>query len=137
MVPPQRLHQGLLEVLQLVGHAARSAGVLDRGLRWGWGALGHRERQRGALEVLIEQGGLADTFARAGVLVHHATGQPDKGAAMKGTERPENGEKDTRRFFFFFFSPCWNDKGRDMPPYKWLEQKVQRRYPSFTLFDAR
>lgn len=63
MVPPQRLHQGLLEVLQLVGHAACPADILDWGLWWGRGTLGHSVGQRGALKVLIQQGGLANAFA--------------------------------------------------------------------------
>lgn len=53
VVPPQTLYQGLLEVLQLVGHATRPAGVLHRGLRRGGGRLGHRVRQRGALKVFV------------------------------------------------------------------------------------
>lgn len=37
-------------------------------------------RQRWALKVLVQQGGLANAFARAAVLVHPATGQPDQRA---------------------------------------------------------
>ena len=77
VVPPQTLDQGPLEVLQLVGHPALTAGILDQGLHRGWGARGHGVRQRGALKVLVQQGGLANSFARAAVLVHPATGQPD------------------------------------------------------------
>lgn len=63
LVSPQTLHQGLLEVLQLVGHAAGPTRILYRGL---WGRrrrLGHCVRQGGALKVLVQQGGLADALA--------------------------------------------------------------------------
>ena len=78
MVPPQGLHHGLLEELQLVGDPARSARVPDRGVGEAGGPLGLGVAQRGALEVLVQQGGLADALACAGVAVgvHPAPGQP-------------------------------------------------------------
>lgn len=84
VVSPQTLYQGLLEELQLVGHATRPARVFDRRLRRHRRRLGHRVRQGRTLKVLVQQGGLADAFAGAGVLVHAAAGQPDQGAGGGG-----------------------------------------------------
>lgn len=89
-MPPQGLHQGLLEVLQLVGHAAWPTGVLDRGLRRDRGTLRQCVRQRRALKVLVQQGRLANAFARAAVLFHPAGGQPDQGAGAEKTDRAED-----------------------------------------------
>lgn len=91
VVPPQTLYQGFLEVLQLVRHPARPAGILHRGLWRGRGGLGHHVRQGGAFKVLVQQGGLADTFSRAVVLVQHTTGQPNQRAEIRGTTRQEDG----------------------------------------------
>lgn len=93
VVPPKRLLQGFLEVLELVGYAAWPAGILNWGVWWGGWALGHRMRQRGALKVLIQEGGFANALARAGVLVHPATGQPNQRAKVRNTHRPEEGKK--------------------------------------------
>lgn len=96
-MPPQRLHQGPLEKLQLVGHAAWPAGIFHWGLGWDRRPLGHRVRERGALKVLVQQGRLANALARAGVLVHPAAGQPDQRAGGEATERGR--EKDERDEF--------------------------------------
>lgn len=87
VVSPQTLYQGLLQELQLVGHATRPAQISDWRLRRHRRRLGHRVRQGRALKVLVQQGGLADAFAWAGVLVHAAAGQPDQGAGGVGTDR--------------------------------------------------
>lgn len=91
VMPPQRLHEGPLEKLQLVCHAAWPTRILHRGLWWDRRPLGHRVGQRWTLEVLVQQGGLANAFARARVLVHPATRQPDQRAggleAERGRER--------------------------------------------------
>lgn len=84
VVSPQTLYQGLLEELQLVGHATRPARIFDWRLRRHRWRLGHRVRQGRTLKVLVQQGGLADAFAWAGVLVHAAAGQPDQGAGGGG-----------------------------------------------------
>lgn len=86
-MPPKILHQGPLEKLQLVSYAARPAGILHWGLWWDRRTLGHRVWQRWALEVLVQQGGLTNAFARTTVLVHPATGQPDQRAGGEETER--------------------------------------------------
>ena len=76
VVSPQALHHGLLEELQLVGDAARSAGVPDGGVGGAGRPLGLGVAQRRALEVLIQQGGLADALACAGAAVGVHPGQP-------------------------------------------------------------
>lgn len=81
---PQTLVEGLLEELQLVGHATRSVGIFDGRLRRCRRGLGKRVRQRRTLKVLVQQRGLADAFARTAVLVHPAAGQPDQGAEAGG-----------------------------------------------------
>lgn len=43
--------------------------------------------QRWTLKVLIQQGGLANAFARARMLVHPTTGQPDQRAGGEEEER--------------------------------------------------
>lgn len=87
VVSPQTLDEGLLEELQLVGHATRSVGILDRRLRRRRGGLGKRVRQRRTLKVLVQQRGLADAFARTAVLVHPTAGQPDQRAEAGGDEQ--------------------------------------------------
>lgn len=105
VVPPKRLLQGPLEVLELVGHATWPARILNWGVWWGGGTLGHCMRQRGALKVFIQQGWFANALARAGVLIHPSTGQPNQRARVRKTERPEDRDMMTQKMYF---SGCKN-----------------------------
>lgn len=103
VVPPKRLLQGPLEVLELVGHATWPARILNWGVWWGGGALGHCVWQRWAFKVLIQQGGFANALARASVLIHSSTGQPNQRAKVRRIERPENRNRMMTKYLFFWF----------------------------------
>lgn len=101
VMPPQKLRQGPLEKLQLVCHAAWPARIFHRGLWWDRRPLGHRVRQRWTLKVLVQQGGLANSFARASVLVHPANGQPNQRAG--GVEAERDWEKENGKELYLYF----------------------------------
>lgn len=84
VVSPETFDECLLEELQLVGHATRSVGIFDGQLRRRGVGLGKRVRQRRTFKVLVQQRGLADSFARTAVLLHPAAGQPDQRAEAGG-----------------------------------------------------
>lgn len=84
---PKALEQGLLEVLQVISGPALSGRVPDGRLRRGGRTWRYGVWQGGALKVLIEQRGLADTLAGASVRVHDAAGQPHQRAIVESSRQ--------------------------------------------------